>query len=171
MSASTKSAALSVYDQALALAATEYDARGGSAGGIDDQIADWVLEKKLNQSERYAWKVGDGAYVKRESEKAVLVANNSDYGEVSFWMPKSWLQSPEKVRESAIREQARFHVNANYSAYLKQVASDAGVKLGSTRKTAKVQEKLSKKGVSFMTRDDFNTYSGYRVISGNIIWT
>ena len=153
-----------VHEQAMAMAAAEYDAKNaGKTPSVADSIPDWVLDKKLSQGEAYAFSVGDGAFIKRETEKAYLIANNTDYGQVSFWMPKSWMSTPEKVRSDAIRSAANLQVGANYNTYLKETAAAAGVKLGNTRTTAKISEKLQKKGVKFKTKDDFRNSKGHKV--------
>lgn len=157
-------------EQAVALATAEYDKRRpGGGASVEDSIPDWVIEKKLDQGEAYAWSVGDGAFIKRETEKAYLVANNSDYGQVSFWMPKSWMSSPEKVRADSIQREARLMVGSNYNRYLMQVASDAGVKLGSTKRTQKIKEKLESKGVEFRSKDEFSNSKGWQIVNVNFL--
>lgn len=157
-------------EQAVALATAEYDERHpGGGASVEDSIPDWVIEKKLGQGEAYAWRNGDGAFIKRETEKAYLVANDSDYGQVSFWMPKSWMSSPDKVRSDSIQSEARWMVGSNYNRYLKQTASDAGVKLGSTKRTAGIQDKLKAKGVKFFSKEEFSNAKGWQIINAEFI--
>lgn len=160
-----------VYEQAVAIATDLYDKTHpkGSAS-VASSIPDWVLDKKLSQGERYAFSVGDGAFIKRETEKAYLIANNSDFGQVSFWMPKSWMSSPEKVRSDIIRSEANLHVGANYNTYLKQVASDAGVKAGNLKTTKALKKKLATKGVTFMEKDEFRNSKGHKVVSSYLLF-
>ena len=150
-------------EQAMAIATAAYDREHSHGVSVEDSIPDWVLEKKLSQGESYAFRTGDGAFIKRETEKAYLIAANSDYGQVSFWMPKSWMSSPEKVRSDTIQSEARYFVGQNYNRYLKQVASDNGVKLGNVRRTAGIQEKLTKKGVQFFDKATFSGSKGWQV--------
>ncbi len=150
-------------EQAVAIASKNYDEEHRGGVSVEGSIPDWVLEKKLDQQERYAFRVGDGAFVKRETEKAYLIANNTDWGQVTFWMPKSWMITPEKVRSDAIQSEARFLVGQNYNRYLRQVASDNGVKLGSVKRTAGVQDKLAKKGVQFFDKATFSGAKGWEV--------
>ncbi len=153
-----------VMEQAVAMATAEYDAKhAGKAPSLDDSIPEWVLDKKLGQGERYAWSVGDGARIKRETDKAVLVENNTDYGRVSFWMPKSWMSSPEKVRSDAIRNAANLKVGTNYNAYLKGEAASAGVKLGNARSTDSIVKKLNAKGIKHLTKDEYRNAKGHKV--------
>lgn len=152
-------------EQAVAIATKSYDEfhPSGSAS-VMESIPDWVYEKKLSQNELYAFRNADLHYVKRETEKAYLIAGDTDWGEVSFWMPKSWASSPEKVRSDSIQSEARFLVGQNYNSYLKQVASDNGVKLGSARRTASIQDKLTKKGVQFFDKATFSDSKGWQVM-------
>lgn len=149
-------------EQAMSIAAAKYDA-SKHAPSIADSIPDWVLKKKLSDGERYAFSVGDGVFVKRETEKAYLIANNTDFGQVSFWMPKSWMSTPEQIRADAIQGEARFLVGANYNTYLKQTAESAGVKLGNTRRTDGIQRKLAKNDVKFVTKDEFGSSKGTKI--------
>ena len=151
-------------EQAVAIASKSYDEFHPSGSvGVVESIPDWVYEKKLPQSEFYAFRNADLHYVKRETEKAYLIAGSTDFGEVSFWMPKSWALSPEKVRSDSIQSEARYLVGQNYNRYLKQVASDNGVKLGNVRRTAGIQEKLTKKGVQFFDKATFSGSRGWEV--------
>ena len=159
-----------VMEQAVAIATKNYDEAHQDGVSVESSIPDWVLDKKLDQQERYAFSVGDGAFVKRETEKAYLIANNTDYGQVSFWMPKSWMSTPEKVRSDTIRSEANLHVGANYNTYLRQVASDAGVKAGNLKTTKALQKKLAAKGVSFMEKDAFRNSKGHKVVSSYLLF-
>ena len=156
-------------EQAVAIATKNYDKEYQGGASVESSIPDWVLEKKLDQQERYAFSVGDGAFIKRETEKAYLIANNTDYGQVSFWMPKSWMSSPEKVRSDSIQSEARWIVGSNYNRYLKQVASDNGVKLGSVKRTAKIQEKLQAKGVKVFSKEEFSNAKGWQIVNADFV--
>ena len=101
---------------------------GKRKGGTSDQaeelplsrrMPDWVLGSKLSDGERYAWGVGDGAYMKREAEKAALVGNSTDFGEVTVWVPKSVIMTSEQVgandESAAKRFQAQWSVTRSWS--------------------------------------------------------
>ena len=152
-----------VMEQAVAIITKNYDNEHQGSVSVAESIPDWVLRKKLGAQESYAFRTGDGAFIKRETEKAYLIANNSDFGQVSFWMPKSWMSSPEKVRSDHIQSEARFLVGHNYNHYLKQVASDNGVKVGNLRRTVSIQDKLTKKGVQFFDKATFSNSKGWEV--------
>ena len=154
-------------EQATELAAAEYDKShpAGGAASLEESIPDWVIEKKLGTGtdEAYAFRVGDGAFIKRETEKAYLIANNSDFGQVSFWMPKSWMSTPEKTRADFIKSKANMIAGSSYNRYLTQLASEAGVKVGNVRRTEAISKKLAAKGVKFFTKEEFKNTKGWKV--------
>ncbi len=155
----------------MALATAEYDKNhpDGKSKYLEDSIPDWVIEKKLGvgTGEAYAFSVGDGAFIKRETEKAYLIANNSDFGQVSFWMPKSWMSTPEKVRSDSIKSEANMIAGKSYNRYLQQIANNAGVKIGNVRRTEAISKKLAAKGVDFFTKEQFKNSKGWEVTSGD----
>ena len=122
---------------------------------IGQRIPDWVVEKKLDGAEYLAYKSGDGAFVKRETEKAYLIANKTDFGEVSFWMPKSWMMSNEQVHASIEKARDAFDGGAMYNRYLRETAESSGVKLGAAKSTRALSEKLGKAGVTFKEKGAF----------------
>lgn len=154
-----------VQEQIAGLVAAEYDANHKGGESLEDRIPNWVLDKKLSDGERYAFSVGDGAYIKRESDKAYLIANKSDFGEVSFWMPKTWMSTPEKIREDYIQSETKYTLGSNYNQYLQQMGSNAGIKMGNAKSSKKAQEKLTSKGVKFMTKEEFANSKGYKAKS------
>ena len=154
-----------VYEQAVAIATEAFDkTHPDGAVSVGSAIPDWVIDKKLDQGAAFAFRNGDGAFIKRETEKAYLIANDSDYGQVSFWMPKSWMSTPEKVRSDTIAREVGLHVGSNYNKYLRQTAADAGLKVGNLKTTAKLAAKLQSKDVGFMTKEDFKGSKGFRVL-------
>lgn len=57
-------------------------------------IANWFLNKNFTQNERYAINlslIAEEFVVKKETEKAKLIAFKSDYGTITSWIPKSVL--------------------------------------------------------------------------------
>lgn len=123
--------------------------------GTQDSAPDWWLDKKLSWSERAAVNTSGGASVKRETEKAVLFSYDTDYGEVTVWTPKSILNyTVEDAQKEAYRKSS-MELGSYYNAYLKNVASTNGVKLGNSKRTDAITSKLSKSGVSYMSKDEF----------------
>ena len=127
---------------------------------FEDRIPEWFLDKSLDQQEKYAFSVGDGAFVDRVSEsgKAVLVKNRTDYGTVSFWMPRSIILDNSKLRIEKEKQAARDKAWDNgllYNKYLRDTAKANGLKIGNVRRTRKIVEKLEAGGVSFMSKNDY----------------
>lgn len=146
---------MTISFESEAMKIAEKSVEGRDFDSIGQLVPQWVLDKKLSDSERYAWSVGDGAYVKRETDKALLLGNKTDYGEVTVWVPKSVMLDPARAREEAVRSAARRIVNGRYTDYLKATAVDAGVKIGNASSWDALTKKMDKKGVPYMSRDQF----------------
>lgn len=52
-------------------------------------IPGWVINKNLNSQESVSVKGADSCKVERETEKAILVSFDTDFGRVFLWSPKS----------------------------------------------------------------------------------
>lgn len=55
-------------------------------------IKDWFLNKNFTQNERYAIKMAEEnneIIAVKQTEKALLLKANSEYGMLTFWAPKS----------------------------------------------------------------------------------
>lgn len=89
----------------------------------------WIVTKSLDQDRLYAVRAeGVNPTVARETEKAVLLEWDTEFGKVSMWCPKSVLKSEEQVKAE---EQADIErSNKKYYDYIKlrTVAEEAGVK-------------------------------------------
>lgn len=119
-------------------------------------VPEWFVGRELSQNERMAIHGdADGFVVIRETEKAVRLRNTTDFGNVFLWVPKSILISEDELRRAAAEEaEHRARLDAYYS-YLRQLAKDNGVKLGSVRKWAKIQAKLDEAGVAWKSFGEF----------------
>lgn len=65
----------------------------------DIDLPHWFLDKNLDDAKLYAYKVGDKKIIK-ETEKAVCIKVYSDFGNFSFWCPKSVLNGTYKQNEN-----------------------------------------------------------------------
>lgn len=63
----------------------------------------WFIFKNLTRAQADAI-VGERMTVERETEKAVLVKWNTDYGFVTLWTPKSIIVTEEQARTEAKAE-------------------------------------------------------------------
>lgn len=123
---------------------------------LESRIPDWFLDKTFTSfGERYAWGNGDDPYIKRETEKAVLIEKRTDYGKISTWVPKSILKSPEQLRNEDIERAVHKQVSNNYYSYLRGLAKSNNVKLGRVQKWDKIKAKLKAAGVSYISRQEY----------------
>ncbi|MCM1221738.1 MAG: hypothetical protein NC548_45430, partial [Lachnospiraceae bacterium] len=63
-------------------------------------IKDWFLNKNFTQNEAYIIRLaqaGGELYMIRETEKALQLRAESDFGNLVFWVPKSCTVSEEEV--------------------------------------------------------------------------
>lgn len=139
------------------------DELGGSA--IEYQIPQWKLAT-LSPREQLIWDNStEDAYIKKETEKAVLVVKpNEDYGEkVSMWVPKSILLTPEKRKElyakdkdHITRRTKNYNIGKAYNNYLYRQAKEKGVKgIRERMKTDNLKSKLEKAGYTPPTLDEY----------------
>lgn len=55
-----------------------------------DGVPTWILRENLSQGELFAVEnCGCGSTVRRETEKALLIAFDTNFGAVTVWVPKS----------------------------------------------------------------------------------
>ena len=119
-------------------------------------VKDWFLNKTLTNEERYAYSVGDVAYIAKETEKAVLIKNDTDFGTVSFWCPKSCLMTKEDVdkeKEATEKLEKAMESGLAYNEKLVIFAKENGVKgvrIGLRTKT--LIEKIQKAGLEVPAR-------------------
>lgn len=160
-----------IYEQARAIAETEVPANSGEGYLLADRISEWALNKKIDDGSISSsmatsiWNNTADVTIERETEKAYRMKAESDYGTEHFWMPKTWLQSAEKMRAGDVREAASTIVSANYSAYLKATAKANGVKIGSVKKFSTIVKKLKSAGIDVPSKYDWSNTKGYQVKS------
>ena len=92
-------------------------------------VPEWIVTKSLDQDRLYAVRAeGVNPTVARETEKAILLEWETEFGKVSMWCPKSVLKTEEqmKAEEQADIERS----NKKYDGYTKLIsaAEEAGVK-------------------------------------------
>lgn len=121
-------------------------------------VPEWFSNRELSQQKMLAVRnSGDeDGRVASETDKAVRVVWEVEYGRVSLWVPKSVLVSPDQLRDSARKAVDRRAKNDRYYQYLRNLAKDNGVKLGSVRKWDKIKAKLSDAGVGYVEYGDFD---------------
>lgn len=108
------------------------------------------LDKTLTQGERYAWSTGDGPYISKETEKAVLIKNKTDFGTISFWAPKSALLTDNDL----IKKSNIIKKGLNYNEQLVNFAKSNGVKnVRKGMKTNTLIQKIRDSGLDVPKRD------------------
>lgn len=113
-------------------------------------VKSWFLNKTLTQSERYAWSTGDGPYISKETEKAVLIKNKTDFGTISFWAPKSTLLTDNDL----IKKSNVLKKGLNYNEQLVNFAKSNGVKnVRKGMKTKTLIQKIRDSGLDVPKRD------------------
>ena len=61
-------------------------------------VKEWFINKNFNQNERYGISVADRSYIERETWKAVLVRWETEFGNITSWVPKSCLLTRKKEK-------------------------------------------------------------------------
>jgi hypothetical protein len=61
------------------------------------RIKEWFLVKNYSQNERYAISVAH-ATIEKESEKAIFVKFESEFGNIKSWIPKSCIMTDEEIK-------------------------------------------------------------------------
>lgn len=119
-------------------------------------VPEWFVGRELSQSERMAVHGdADGWEVVRETAKAIRLANATDFGTVRIWVPKSIVVHEDELRRAAAEAADHRAKNDSYYSYLRQLARDNGVKLGSVRKWDKIRARLDEAGVAWLAYRDF----------------
>ena len=119
-------------------------------------VKEWFLRKNLTSEQMYAYRVGDGAYISKETEKAVLIKNDTDFGTVSFWCPKSCLMTKEDVEKEEERREKLNKACESGLAYNEKLVAFAkehgvkGIRIG--LRTQTLIDKIKKAGLEVPAR-------------------
>ena len=109
-------------------------------------IKDWFAEKNFTQSERYIIKLaiaGGDLHVIDQTEKALKFTAESDYGDFTFWCPKSCLMTKEDI-ENKTRALKK---GLAYNLQLLEIAKENGLKVRKGMKTLTLIKKLKEAGI------------------------
>jgi hypothetical protein len=115
---------------------------------VDSTTIDFkILSQNLNEGERYAVGLEFFGTVKRETEKAVLVKWNTEYGTVQSWFPKSAIGKPQTASKGLL-----------YNGALKEYARSLGVKgiTNGNMKTDTIKNKIKSAGYKVPEYKDFD---------------
>ncbi len=119
-------------------------------------IKDWFLNKNFNGNERYIINlamIGGELHEVRQTEKAIQFRAESDFGNFTFWCPKSCIESEEEVEKRRQEQAARFESGLNYNTTLVAFGKEKGVKgIRSGLKTATLIKKITEEGFEVPAR-------------------
>lgn len=97
------------------------------AEGEKMKIKEWFLFKNFNDNERYVISVSDIS-IEKESEKAVYIKFESDFGTIKRWIPKSCIMTDEEEKEELRIKAERFNNYQNRYNSLIELGKSNGVK-------------------------------------------
>lgn len=106
-------------------------------------IKDWFLRKNFSQNERYAIQCADEMKIERETEKAILVKWNTEWGFIKRWVPKSCFYTVAEIEAEAEK------INQGLEKYEKLVewAKSQGLKVRSRMKKSTILAIISEAGL------------------------
>nr|DAI82544.1 MAG TPA: hypothetical protein [Caudoviricetes sp.] len=112
----------------------------------------WFISKNLNRTQADAI-VGERMTVERETEKAVLVKWNTDYGFVTLWTPKSIIVTEEQARTEAKAEAEKRmqSIKQGEERYNKMIAfaKENGLAVRNKMKKDTVMSMIKKAGLEY----------------------
>ena len=116
-------------------------------------IKNWFVEKNFSSQELLAI-TGCEPSVERETDKALLLSWDTDYGKISRWVPKSCilteadLASENTPDKCAARLQKIQSINENYQALI-NLCKLHGISARKGMRAATMREKLKSVGVDY----------------------
>ena len=112
----------------------------------------WFISKNLTRTQSDAI-IGERMTVEKETEKAVLVKWNTDYGFVTLWTPKSIIVTEEEAKAEAKAEAEKKIQNfkAAEERYNKLInfAKENGLAVRNKMKKVTVMEMIKKAGLTY----------------------
>lgn len=108
-------------------------------------IKEWFLRKNFNQNEAYIINlamISGEIGVVAETDKAYKLKAHSDFGTISFWVPKSCTISDEEAKKEMELQMDKFNKGMEYNEKLVEFAKQNGIK--GIRKGMKTSTLLSK---------------------------
>ncbi|MGP1376441.1 MAG: hypothetical protein ACTTKS_02525 [Bulleidia sp.] len=91
------------------------------------QVKNWFINEKFNQQEAYVISVSELTVID-ETEKAVKIYADSDYGYLKFWFPKSCIITDEEIAKQEEELDKKFKKGLEYNKSLVTFAKNNGIK-------------------------------------------
>lgn len=116
-------------------------------------IKNWFVEKNFSSHELLAIAWCEPS-VDRETDKALLLSWDTDYGKISRWVPKSCILTDEEIASEntpdkcAARLQKIQSINENYQALI-NLCKLHGISARKGMRAATMREKLKSVGVDY----------------------
>lgn len=116
------------------------------------EVKEWFLLKTLSNEELTAYRTGI-PFVAKETEKAVLIKNDTKYGVISFWCPKSCTMTLEEKEAERNSIEYRMERGFLYNEKLLDYAKKNGVKgVRSKMRTVTLIRKIEEAGLAVPAR-------------------
>lgn len=111
------------------------------------KIKEWFLVKNFNDNERYTISVSD-VNIEKETEKAVFIKFESDFGVIKSWIPKSCIMTDEEEQEERRLKAERLNKYQDKYNSLIEFGKNHGVKrLRKGLKMKTIIEKIQLAGI------------------------
>ncbi len=111
-------------------------------------VKNWFINKNFNSQEAYIINLACNSkefIILKETEKAVFIQFNSDFGSLKSWFPKSTLKTEEDVKE----EEKSFLKGINRYQKALEFAKANNLKVRNKMKLATILEKINQAGLKF----------------------
>lgn len=119
-------------------------------------IKSWFIDKNFTQSERLVIQTADfGGELEtlHETEKAVQFKAFSDYGNITFWCPKSCILKAGEVDADMERKATAINKGLDYNEKLLKLAKENGIKgVRKGMKTDTLKKKIREAGIAIPER-------------------
>ncbi len=116
------------------------------------QVKNWFINEKFNQQEAYVISVSELTVID-ETEKAVKIYADSDYGYLKFWCPKSCIITDEEIAKQEEELNKKFQKGLEYNKSLVEFAKSNGIKgVREGLRTVTLIEKIKAAGLEVPAR-------------------
>ena len=116
------------------------------------QVKNWFINEKFNQQEAYVISVSELTVID-ETEKAVKIYADSDYGHLKFWCPKSCIITDEEIAKQEEELDKKFKKGLEYNKSLVTFAKNNGIKgVREGLRTVTLIEKIKAAGLEVPAR-------------------
>jgi hypothetical protein len=117
------------------------------------EVKTWFLNKEFTSSQRIAISTAEAPTVQRETEKAVLLQWNTEFGVITHWVPKSCIVTDEQIAAENTPEKCAARlaaIQAREDSYTALIAKcrENGIYARKGMKIATMKQKLAAAGIA-----------------------